>query len=79
VQKLEQLASELGTTVSAMAIAWTLVQPAVDVAIVGARHAAHIEDSVGAAQIRIGEADLAEIDAILDSAVAVGGPSPESV
>ena len=79
VQRLEQLASELGTTVSALAIAWTLAHPAVDAAIVGARHAAHIEDSVGAAGLRLGDADLAEINAMLDGAVTVGGPSPESV
>ena len=79
VRRLEQLASELGTTVSALAIAWTLAHPAVDAAIVGARHAAHIEDSVGAAELRLGDADLAEINAMLDGAVTVGGPSPESV
>jgi len=79
VRRLEQLASELGTTVSALAIAWTLAHPAVDAAIVGARHAAHIEDSVGAAELRLGDADRAEINAMLDGAVTVGGPSPESV
>jgi aryl-alcohol dehydrogenase-like predicted oxidoreductase len=79
VRRLEQLANQLGLTVSALAIAWTLAHPAVHVAIVGARHAAHIEDSVGAANLRLGEADLAEIDAIMDGAVAVGGPTPESV
>jgi aryl-alcohol dehydrogenase-like predicted oxidoreductase len=79
VRRLEGLASELGTTVSALAIAWTLAHPAVDVAIVGARRAAHIEDSVGAADLPLGDADLAEIEAIMDGGVAVGGPSPESV
>jgi aryl-alcohol dehydrogenase-like predicted oxidoreductase len=79
VRRLEQLAGELGTTVSALAIAWTLAHSAVDVAIVGARHAAHIEDSLGAAELRLAGVDLAEIDAIMDGAVTVGGPSPESV
>jgi aryl-alcohol dehydrogenase-like predicted oxidoreductase len=79
VRRLEGLAGELGTTVSALAIAWTLANPSVDAAIVGARRAAHIEDSVGAAEIRLGETELAEIDAIMDGAVAVGGPTPESV
>jgi aryl-alcohol dehydrogenase-like predicted oxidoreductase len=79
VRRLEQLADALGKTVSAVAIAWTLAHPAVDVAIVGARHPAHIEDSVGAAELRLGEDDLAEIDAIMEDAVTVGGPSPESV
>jgi aryl-alcohol dehydrogenase-like predicted oxidoreductase len=79
VRRLRELASELGATVSALAIAWTLAHPAVDVAIVGARHAAHIEDSVGAAELRLGEIELAEIDAIMDGAITVGGPTPESV
>jgi aryl-alcohol dehydrogenase-like predicted oxidoreductase len=79
VRRLEQLAGELGTTVSALAIAWTLAHPAVDVAIVGARSAAHIEDSLSAADLRLEEVDLAEIDAIMDGAVTTGGPSPESV
>src|SRR5919109_1483619 len=77
-RRLEQLAGELGTTVSALAIAWTLAGPAVHVAIVGARRAAHIEDSVGAAELRLDDADLAAIDAIVAGAVAVGGPTPES-
>jgi aryl-alcohol dehydrogenase-like predicted oxidoreductase len=79
VERLEQLASELGTSVSALAIAWTLANHSVDVAIVGARRAAHIEDSVRAAELELSRADLAEINAIMDGSVTVGGPSPESV
>ena len=79
VRRLEQLARELGTTVSALAIAWALAHPAVDVALVGARQAAHIEASVGAAELALDDVALAEIDAIMDGAVPVGGPTPESV
>ena len=79
VRRLQQLATGLGVSVSALAIAWTLAHPAVNVAIVGARHASHIEDSVSAAQLRLDEVDLAEIDATMDGAIMVGGPSPESV
>jgi aryl-alcohol dehydrogenase-like predicted oxidoreductase len=79
VRRLRELAGELDTSVSALAIAWTLAHPAVDVAIVGARHADHVEDSVRATQLQLHEVDLAEIDAIMDDAVAVGGPTPESV
>ncbi|MEA2134585.1 MAG: hypothetical protein QOC68_2494 [Solirubrobacteraceae bacterium] len=79
VRILQLLADELGTTVSALAIAWTLAHPAVDVAIVGARQAAHFEDSVRAAELRLAAIDLAEINAIMASAVTVGGPTPESV
>jgi aryl-alcohol dehydrogenase-like predicted oxidoreductase len=49
------------------------------VAIVGSRRAAHIEDSVGAAEFELSEDDLEEIDRIMAAAVMVAGPSPESV
>jgi aryl-alcohol dehydrogenase-like predicted oxidoreductase len=77
VRRLEDFASELGASVSALAIAWTLAHPAVDVAIVGARHPAHIDDSVTAVDLYLDEGDLEEIDAIMSGAVPVGGPSPE--
>jgi aryl-alcohol dehydrogenase-like predicted oxidoreductase len=64
---------------SALAIAWTLAHPAVDVALVGARQAAQIEASVGAAALAPDDIALAEIEAIMDGAVPVGGPTPESV
>ena len=54
--------------------------PAVPVAeTAGALQELVNEDSVGAADLRLGEAELAEIDAIMDGAVSVGGRSPESV
>jgi hypothetical protein len=34
---------------------------------------------VSAADLRLSDVDLAEIDAIMEGAVAVGGPSPEMV
>jgi hypothetical protein len=79
VQALDRFARERDRTVSQLAIAWTLANPAVDAAIVGARRPAHIEDSVGAANFRLSDDDLAEIDRIMAGAVTVAGPSPESV
>jgi aryl-alcohol dehydrogenase-like predicted oxidoreductase len=79
VGELERWAAERGHTVSQLAIAWTLAHPPVDVAIVGARRPAHIEDSVGAADVELTAEDLAEIDQIMAGAVTVAGPSPESV
>jgi aryl-alcohol dehydrogenase-like predicted oxidoreductase len=79
VRELGRFARERGHTVSQLAIAWTLANPAVEVAIVGARRAAHIEDSVGAADFELGHEDLAEVDRIMSGAVTVAGPSPESV
>jgi aryl-alcohol dehydrogenase-like predicted oxidoreductase len=79
VRELDRFARERDHTVSQLAIAWALANPAVDVAIVGARRATHIEDSVGAPDFELSEDDLAEIDRIMDGAVTVAGPSPESV
>jgi aryl-alcohol dehydrogenase-like predicted oxidoreductase len=79
VGELERFAEERGHTVSQLAIAWTLAQPAVHVAIVGSRRAAHIEESVQALEVELGDDDLAEIESIMVGAVRVAGPSPESV
>lgn len=77
VAELERFARERGHTVSQLAIAWTLARPGVHVAIVGSRRAAHIEDAVGALELRLTDADLAAIDGIMAPAATVGGPSPE--
>jgi aryl-alcohol dehydrogenase-like predicted oxidoreductase len=79
VRELERWAVERGHTVSQLAIAWTLAHPAVDVAIVGARRASHIADSVGAVDVELTGDDLAQLDQIMAGAVTVAGPSPESV
>jgi aryl-alcohol dehydrogenase-like predicted oxidoreductase len=77
VGELERLAAELGTSVAQLAVAWTLANPAVHVAIVGARSPRHIEEGVAAAQLRLGEAELERIDRIMAGAAAVAGPFPE--
>jgi aryl-alcohol dehydrogenase-like predicted oxidoreductase len=79
VRALEKFAAEGGITVSQLAIAWTLANPAVHVAIVGTRQANHVQDSLAAADISLSNTDLAEIDKIMASATPVTGPSPESV
>jgi aryl-alcohol dehydrogenase-like predicted oxidoreductase len=79
VRALEKFAADRGITVSQLAIAWTLSNPAVHVAIVGARQARHVEDSLAAADVTLSAGDLAEIDTIMATAVRVSGPSPESV
>jgi aryl-alcohol dehydrogenase-like predicted oxidoreductase len=79
VRTLEKFARERGVTVSQLAIAWTLANPAVHVAIVGARQADHVEDSLAAADLSLSRSDLVEIDRIMAAAATVTGPSPENV
>jgi aryl-alcohol dehydrogenase-like predicted oxidoreductase len=79
VATLRRFAADRGATVSQLAVAWVLANPAVQVAIVGARTAAHLDESVGALGLRLGQDDLGEIDQIMASAVSVGGPTPEGM
>ncbi|HEY2536938.1 MAG TPA: aldo/keto reductase [Solirubrobacteraceae bacterium] len=79
VAELESLARDRGCSVSRLAIAWTLANPAVDVAIVGARSPAHIEDSLGAVELALSEEEMREIEEIMAGSVPVAGPTPEGV
>ncbi len=54
-------------TPSEVAIAWTLRHPAVTAAIVGMRSAQQVEGVIGAAEFRLGEAELQEIEAFLQA------------
>lgn len=78
VRELQRFASEeLGASVGRLAIAWTLANPAVHVAIVGARSRKHIEDSVAAAELGLSEADLERVDRIMTNSAPLTGPYPE--
>ena len=78
VRELKRFAEdELGVSVSRLAIAWTLANPAVQVTIVGARQPDHAADSVAAAGLILSEADLERIERIMTGSVAMTGPHPE--
>ncbi|BCO84758.1 oxidoreductase [Mycobacterium paraintracellulare] len=77
VDDLSHLAIDLGVTTSQLAIAWTLAQPGVHTAIMGAQHVTYLQDSAGAADVTLTDADLAAIEDIMKSATPVGGPAPE--
>ena len=78
VRALARFASrELGASLSQLAIAWALANPAVQVAIVGARHARHVDDSVAAADLILSADELKQIDRIMADSVPMSGPSPE--
>jgi aryl-alcohol dehydrogenase-like predicted oxidoreductase len=77
VEELGALAEERGHTVAQLAVAWTLAQPGVHVAIVGARRPDHIEGTAPAADIELSDEDLERIESIMEGAVSVAGPTPE--
>jgi aryl-alcohol dehydrogenase-like predicted oxidoreductase len=80
VAELRQYAeAELGTTVGRLAVAWTLAHPAVHVAIVGTRNAAHVDDAIAASELVLDAKAMRRIDEIVRREIPIGGPSPESV
>jgi len=80
VSALQRFAEfELGTTVSRLAVAWTLANPAVQVAIVGTRTPKHVDDAIAAADLVLQHEVMRRVDAIVSDEVPVGGPTPESV
>jgi len=78
IDQLGAFAGERNWTVPQLAVGWTLAQPGVHAAIVGARRPDQIEGTAAATDVRLSEDDLAEIDRIMEGAVKVGGPSPEA-
>jgi aryl-alcohol dehydrogenase-like predicted oxidoreductase len=79
VDRLAELAGSRGLSIGQLATAWVLAQPGVHVAIVGARSARNIENSLAAADVDLTEDDLAEIEKIVADGVSITGASPEGV
>jgi aryl-alcohol dehydrogenase-like predicted oxidoreductase len=63
VETLREIGDLYGRTPGEVAIAWTLHNPAVTAAIVGARSADQVDGWIGAATFRLSDAEIAEIDA----------------
>jgi aryl-alcohol dehydrogenase-like predicted oxidoreductase len=79
VERLKRLARERDISLPQLAVAWTLAHPAVHVAIVGAPRPSQLDGTAAAADVKLSEADLQEIDAILADGVPVWGPHPEGM
>lgn len=61
-----------GLTAGAIAIAWTLRNPAVTAAIVGARRPDQVDGVIGAGDFRLSEYELAEISSVINTVKAQG-------
>ena len=66
VERIRPIAERHGKTPGQLAIAWTLMNPAVTSAIVGARRPSQVEQNVGAAGWRLTPEEMAEIEAALE-------------
>jgi aryl-alcohol dehydrogenase-like predicted oxidoreductase len=65
VQQLKPVADEAGLTLAQLAVAWTLQNPAVSAAIVGATRPEQVRENVRASGVRLGPDVMRRIDEIL--------------
>ncbi len=65
VDLLKDIGQRHGRSPGETAIAWTLRNPAVTAAIVGGRDAKQVEGTIGAAEFRLNEQEIGEIDTFL--------------
>jgi len=79
VARLQQYADSRGITLPQLAVAWVISQPAVQVAIVGARRPSQLATTLPSAEVSLTDKDREEIGGILADAVPVVGPSPEGM
>jgi len=73
---LRPIAERHATTVSAIAVAWTLATPGVTGAIVGARSAQQVDGWIDAAHLRLTAEDLAELAAAVSRTQPITVPAP---
>lgn len=76
VARLKELAGRKGVLLPQLALAWALRNPVVSVALVGARKPEEVEENVGAMRVRFDDAELAEIDEIMQSAAGLAEAVP---
>jgi aryl-alcohol dehydrogenase-like predicted oxidoreductase len=72
---LKPIAAKHGTTVAAVAVAWTLTWPGMTGAIVGARSPEQVDGWLGAAALTLDEEDLGVIVAAIEKTGAGSGPA----
>ena len=75
VERLRPLADRIGTTLPALAVAWTLAQPGVTGAIVGARRSDQVDGWAVASGLELDRDVLREIDGIV-AATGAGSDEP---
>jgi aryl-alcohol dehydrogenase-like predicted oxidoreductase len=64
VDRVQQVAERVGATPAQVALAWVLSRGRYVVPIPGTKTPRYLEDNAGAADVRLNEADIAELDAV---------------
>ncbi|MDH5749220.1 MAG: aldo/keto reductase [Rhodospirillales bacterium] len=75
---LEELATEKKATLAQIAIAWVLAKGGPVVPFAGSKTRAHLEENLGALEIKLSAQDLGRLDEAYPQDVAAGGRYPEA-
>jgi len=67
LEQLKPIATEHDTTLGNLVLAWTIAQPGVTAALVGARDAAQASENARAASLKLSAANMQKIDSLLDT------------
>jgi aryl-alcohol dehydrogenase-like predicted oxidoreductase len=82
VEKLREVANQIGVSVAQVAIAWVIARAAVQqvsmVPLIGARRRDRLTESLGALNVRLSEKQLAEIERAVPPDAAAGERYPEA-
>jgi aryl-alcohol dehydrogenase-like predicted oxidoreductase len=79
VEKVQALAKEKGIPASQLALAWVLAQGDDLLPIPGTKRRTYLEENVGALEVTLSAAELAELDAVFPPDAAAGLRYPEPV
>ncbi len=77
VAKVQQLAARKGCSASQLALAWVLARHDFIHAIPGTRRSANLDENLGAADVQLSPADLAEIERVFPATAVAGTRYPE--
>src|SRR6478672_3707549 len=72
VEEVEAMAKEKGCTTAQLALAWVLAQGEAIVPIPGTKHVKYLDENIGALDVKLSDADLKRLDAILPQGAAAG-------
>jgi len=78
LQRLEAMAARKGCTKAQLALAWVLAQGKDIVPIFGTKKRKYLDENLGALNVMLNAADLAELDAMFPRDAAAGGRYPDA-
>lgn len=77
VERIKEMSQERGVAAGQLALAWVLAQGDDIVPIPGTRRLKHLEENIGAASLKLNEADLARIDEVAPHGATAGARYPD--